>query len=660
MVGLYIERYSLKDVVGRPILIGVVNSVASSQDPKITKDSRISFSIEKIVGPETRFQEGTTRPLIVYGGLVWDDPQISPIDHRLRGSILPAPGVRVMAVPCDSSRFELLPVTEERMRVLSLLWNPEKKADWLAGPDTVLVADLANGDLARPAAEVLEQRGALTTERLLTAEEEFLTEYVHRQKIDLQIRIFREAAAPAIADPSLRDRVLRLAFSDPHPAWIADIAPLMAQVDPTTEAGRNQFSRMHFALVKAAAGTADLSPFSDFLIRYERHRPDDQSTDDDLEKLTPFMDARAKAAIAVGFVASARTSTFAREAYDWFLLRQAARLVKEAPDASILDALSRLPVAVTTNHRLVADPLLEMGGAIFTAFPSERARVQELLGPWIALETPPSREALARYAEVLGEGRDAADRRLPGGLLGFFEAARLATSAPAPWLVDALARLDPQGQPSYESQVMAMGVLLDACSTLVAALPDQRGPVQETIQPRIEADRNVPRKDLQRYLEVVGEPPRGAPEAATFDLAAGELKRLPTALHIQYEKVEDGKFRVSFTLHGKGVGWRLSPAAESYREAWVAPYIVTAHRTASSGDRIRISVIPQTAPPTGLQDPEGCRMAKPLAQQAGCPDCEDHECRHGDGCFEYRATGPDGKKCTILIGTLTRQVISTT
>jgi hypothetical protein len=457
--------------------------------------------------------------------------------------------------------------------------------------------------------------------------------------------------------------VFRLATEEPRPEWIGVVAPLMTRVDPATEAGGKKHSTLYYSLLSVAGGVQkqqfpgplDLSPFADFVVACGSRVANHASPGGDLRKLTAFMGARAKTTVALGFLESVKAGLRPDGMFDRFLMEQAVRLAAEAPDPSLVDALSTLVAAVQTCPRLV-DPLLALGSAILGGLPAERARVQQFLDPLIDLETPPSRDSLARYVESLGDGEEPGPRPLSAGLKGYFEAARLAARSPAPWLVDALLQMDPRKQPSYESKVTAMAMLLDVCCTLVAAFPEQRHRVQEVLQPRIDEGRLIG-KVPSRYLEIVGEPPKGEPEETTFELRAGEAKRLPTALNISYERRDDGWYKVSFLRNRKGLGWGLNPAIESYREGWVEPYIVTAHRTASSEDRLLISLLPQAAKPSPLQDPEGCRMAEPLAAKAGCPDCEEHACRPGDGCFEYRARGPDGKTCTILIGTLTRKVV---
>ena len=570
---LHIDRMGLRHVAkaGDALYIGVVESVTPpKKNQKKSHNSSITFTIEKIVGtPQGKAPAiGSTIPLTVYGGIVWDNPNKSPIDRRLQGAVAPKRGERVIAVDAHGANtVELLPATDANLRVVSILWDAAARTTWLASPDAVLGADLATEDLAAMAAEELGKRGALTAAVLLKANDDFLFDHVHEMEAAPKLRFLTEAAPLAKADPKVRDIVLRLATYEPRPGWIAAAAPIVAMADPATKEGEHAIRDMHLALVIVSGGVKenrfpgplDLSPFVDFLLAYETHRPDYRSSgDDDLPKITAHLSAKAKAALAVGFLEGSRTSTDADGEYDDFLLHEAARLAKEAPDASILAPLAKIDPTlprVTSSKESVMDALLTIGAAVVAGVPSERARVQEIVQPWI-------------------------DKKIA-----------------------------------------------------------------------------APKDTLALYRATVGEPAKGKAEKATFDLRAGESKRLATGITVGYKTRDDGWLDVSFEEGEQGTEWGIDPALDGYREYWVEPYLVILERPGKTADRIRVTVVPHTTKPVELEDPDGYKQAKALAAKAGCPDYDSHENRTWEGRFEYRSTGPGGKTCTILIGTWTHTVI---
>lgn len=567
---LHVEGFGLKQVAdaGDAIYIGVVESVTPPKNPKKSHDSTITFKVEKVVGASTaNVKPGGTIELTVYGGVVWDNPNKSPMDRRLDGAVVPKKGARVIAVPAHGPRHvELLPATEERMRLVSILWDAAARTAWLASPDAALSADLAFADLAPMAAAELAKRGTLTAASLLKAERDFLFQHAHAMAPEAKLRFLTDATPLAQADPTVRDTVLRLAIYEPRPSWIAAAAPLIALYDPSRKENERALGDMHLALVSVAGGVKDkrfpgpldLSPFADFLVGYEKHRPRHESSDDDLPMLTSHMNATAKAALAVGFVEAARTSTFADGEYDHFLLWEAARLAKEAPDASLVGPMSKI------------DPTMPR-------VTSEKERT--------------------------------------------------------------------------------MGALLTMASAIVAGIPAERSRVQEIVQPWIDQNVAAPKDLLALYKATVGEPKKGKAEKATFELAAGDAKRLANGARISWAKRDDGWFEASYDEGEQGTSWGIDPELDGYREYWMEPHVVILERVGKSADRIRVQVVPHKTKPKELEDPEGYAIAKALAAKAGCPDYEQHENKPWDGRFEYTSSGPGGKSCTILIGTWTRKVV---
>jgi hypothetical protein len=197
--------------------------------------------------------------------------------------------------------------------------------------------------------------------------------------------------------------LFRMAVMDPCPSSIAPLAHILPLVD------NRRWSDARIALLVVAKGEedprcgkakADLSPFVEFLAGYWRDRPSHQRAGDDaFALLTSKLDRPARARLAALLLASARTE----KGIDHWLIDGAAQLVSTSPSSEIVAPLEKLAPVKGAKH--MADPraMLTIGAAVVEKFPSERARVQAVLQPYLDMKAPVDAAVLARYRKVVGE-----------------------------------------------------------------------------------------------------------------------------------------------------------------------------------------------------------------------------------------------------------------
>jgi hypothetical protein len=176
------------------------------------------------------------------------------------------------------------------------------------------------------------------------------------------------------------------------PESVSALAPWAALLDAKQEREREQLDGIQRELVSLVermkemkpSPKTDLSAFADQVLAFEIRRPDYKSSDDDLPKLTAWMNAAAKIKLADGFLRNVYTSSrvWRPGEPDDFLLDEAVRLAKEAPSPTLLPALATIDPRrpnVTSTKESVMDAILEIGAAIVKAHPPSVAKVRDLV-----------------------------------------------------------------------------------------------------------------------------------------------------------------------------------------------------------------------------------------------------------------------------------------
>lgn len=410
---LHVERFGLDDVArgGDAVALGVIEATGllTEKEKKTSRDTTLELRVEQVWGASDVFEKGKVAKLRLYGGVIWDNPNKSPIERRLDGAAGAMKGDRVIAVPHHGATVEVLPATEENLIAVRVLFDEAERAKWLASETPVLQKALGRADLASLALAELDRRGALGPAQLLVAEHQFLFDHVRQMEPARKRRFLDEATPLARNDAAIRDRVFQLAAYDPKPETVGALVPLIAMYDPAKKEDRRRFDDVHFALAvtsKSEPGsTLDLSPFASFLIAYERTRPDHKRGDDDFERITRWLSPAAKAEVAIGFLRTAHDTTFSGKEIDEWILFEASRLTAEAPSASIVPALAAVnpdvPRVRSSKERAMT-ALLEAGTAIVKALPAERERTRAILEPLLAKPVPVEKDALAAWRAAAG------------------------------------------------------------------------------------------------------------------------------------------------------------------------------------------------------------------------------------------------------------------
>jgi hypothetical protein len=118
-----------------------------------------------------KYEEGREYDLDIYTGVEWTDPNISPMDYRVRGALeldSVNPGDRVTVV--EGWGKELVPLNPSMERKLEIFFSKHGVDQYR---DTASVQDLkedfSDPDLRKLAREELEKKDALTPEVFITA-----------------------------------------------------------------------------------------------------------------------------------------------------------------------------------------------------------------------------------------------------------------------------------------------------------------------------------------------------------------------------------------------------------------------------------------------------------------------------------------------------------
>ncbi len=382
---LHTQLYGLKDVRKDEVRVGTLGAVKPPANAK-TKNREATVT----------FEGGRAEQVMLYGGVVWTNPNKSPIERRLRGAVVPPAGTRVIVV--GQGTVELLPADAVHLRKLELLFDDAARAKWIAGPESVLRADLDDPDLGELARAELSKRGLLTIGDLLMGDERLL--HRHYDKLSpAERRKFLDAALPlAQAKPEARDRLFALGRAEPSPETIGALAPVFALYAPSEE---RWMSDARVALLNSIyRGPADLSPFADFLVVLNTHRPDHYRDDSDLPKLTAMLDAPAKQKVAIGFLTNAFTSTQLFEGIDLFLVEHAVRLAGEAPSVALLAPIEKWNLSkLRPGGRVYAVAgQLGIAAAVGTL---DLPRARALAEPLLAGKETIAPEVVARYRAVV-------------------------------------------------------------------------------------------------------------------------------------------------------------------------------------------------------------------------------------------------------------------
>ena len=152
------------------ITLGVVVSVDVSKSVVIAK-------IKKVWLKKNEYNQnvnlsdmiGQTQEYTIYGGVVWDDPGMSPIDQRVMGAIditALEKGMEVIFVP--NHGYEMLAAEDKTLSKLDLFFSESGLSDYKNNsPAERLYRDLNDFDLKKPALEAMCERDLLSPKAFL-------------------------------------------------------------------------------------------------------------------------------------------------------------------------------------------------------------------------------------------------------------------------------------------------------------------------------------------------------------------------------------------------------------------------------------------------------------------------------------------------------------
>ncbi len=287
----------------------------------------------------------------IYEGVEWTDPNESPIDFRVRGSLAVEelkPEDRVVAVDAFHG-WELLPWSSDMERKLHVFFTENGARRYAETTSSgQLQDDLADADWYALAREALIDRKALTPEVILRAARRTLRPYEmlskHFEPLSHQDRsAFVDAAARSLS-------------ADPHPATSRDIIEVIDRYGTTEEYG-NAKGQLLMALVKSSPSGTDkeradwfVQRFSAWLPRDQRVLLDDRSEGEFLDWLLSEDPQEREAALSI-----AKQMTTKRRAELLSRLLWGDRLREE--DQSYGEAVASLAVLVPEAASILAPHL---------------------------------------------------------------------------------------------------------------------------------------------------------------------------------------------------------------------------------------------------------------------------------------------------------------
>lgn len=230
------------------------------------------------------YQPGKEYELPIYEGVVWTDPNESPIDFRVGGAIRVEdiqPQDRVVAVNVHG--WELLPRDSDMERKLEVFFTSDGTRRYVEDTDTAqLKRDLADTDFYLLAREALTGRNELTAEAILEAASRKVRPFNmllhHYEELSGEEQAaFVEAAAEHYSRA-------------PHPVAMRDLIEVIGRTSPDAQEYREAKSRLLLLLVKGSHSEKDkeladwmVQRFPEWLSRGDRvllyHRSDKEFLD---------------------------------------------------------------------------------------------------------------------------------------------------------------------------------------------------------------------------------------------------------------------------------------------------------------------------------------------------------------------------------------------
>ncbi|MDF1562765.1 MAG: hypothetical protein P1V51_06960 [Deltaproteobacteria bacterium] len=410
---LHIERYGLLAVARQGGLVAQVKvrSVKTAEGNDVVAGVRVLRT-----WPAGRLPEGKSQEVRVYGGIVWDDPRVSPMDRRLRGGLTARAlkvGDEVLLVQEQGGRglegrVEALPMSEENLAKIEILFDERATTRFKGSPRPELLAALGDPDLAPLAMEALGHRGGVRAPEILEAAPRAMYhDLVAAMALPERARFFRQAQPWAREHlASLKDLVdLGARFFEP-PVGLA-LAPLALLADPRTEEGHRILATPLLEAVglleqgKGGGRLADAyAPvFAAWVERRESYEEPARTLKILLEETTPKARRQLLRALLERVPGGG-------EGLDLQLLAELAPAVEARPDPEALTAILALePFAadVLSTQNSVLEWMVRMAAAIVSKRPADRGRLAGRVEPYLRYGLALEDEALRAYLGAVGK-----------------------------------------------------------------------------------------------------------------------------------------------------------------------------------------------------------------------------------------------------------------
>ena len=307
--------------------LGTVVSVYSSQQ-LVTVKIRKSWSSERSRDGVSNIDISDAsydREFKIYGGIVWDNPNRSPVDHRVRGSVPLSevkPGQDIVVV--SSRGFEMIPADTHTVKKIELFFSPSELENYKKNaPEDTIYHDLKDADLSVPALEAMCARKLIATRAFLTLEPHKMFDLGWKLGDCLSAREFDEWMSAMIVD----------ARSGQHRLKLIDLMRDSRHMGKTTPATQ-------LALIKSL----DLND------------PDQQNAlrwfvQDEVATLAVAPNperTESSAALALSLAANRKDSA------SWEEYESLRKLISTLPEIKQIEFIKQIGILVMTSHRAKA------------------------------------------------------------------------------------------------------------------------------------------------------------------------------------------------------------------------------------------------------------------------------------------------------------------
>lgn len=353
-------------------------------------------------------------------GVEWNDPHVSPIEHRVRGFLSQVkPNTEVLLVPLGGI-YEALPYDVAMKRKLDVFFAATGIADYQKSASVKdLVHDLQDEDLSQLAYDALQTRKLLRPEHLLDLEPyrmrqlawHHLTHAAAEQRTE-----FLRTATKRFAGKPFDDRMgqlLRLLYEVKlEPSDLPPLAELLNAMDLRSEQANGDFILLKDKLVerfKAPDAKPSAGLFVPAMVRFAIHRPGYRSDDPGTAVFLAGLERPSRIRMARELIAA----SYKGQRFDYWLFETAMPVAIETASRDYLPELAALDLTLIsgTNWQVTALVMcLKVALRILETDPAALPAVRKAIDPLCAhqsvntllnLTSPEGKALLERYRKLV-------------------------------------------------------------------------------------------------------------------------------------------------------------------------------------------------------------------------------------------------------------------